>query len=376
MNFQKTFQARRGQMVRLLLTLVGLESPTSDKKAVDVCQSYLASLFKKAGMKVVRIPMRRIGDLLVMESKPAGAAGRRKPVLILTHADTVWPVGQIKTRPFVLRQDKAYGPGTLDMKAGLVQAYFALRTIHELGLRTSRPIQLFINSAEETGQAASHQWIKTLARKSWAILCLEPSLPGGALKVRRKGRLVVTLEARGKMAHAGSPDTGVNAIEELAHQLLTLRKLRRAGTTLNFGQVQGGQKANVVADRASAVLDFRFWKETGQKKIIRALGCLKPSLPGARVSFRLESRTPPLEPTPPSRALFRRVKRIAAGLGVSLTGGQTGGGSDASLASSLGRPTLDGLGPSGSGIHAENEHVHLPSLVQRTALLTSILLEL
>jgi len=376
MDFQRIFQSRRGQMVRLLRTLVRLESPTSDKKAVDACQSCLASLFRKAGMKVVRVPMRRIGDLLVIESKPAGADGRRKPLLILTHADTVWPVGQIKTRPFVIRQDKAYGPGTLDMKAGLVQAYFALRTIHKLGLRPSRPIQLFINSAEETGQAAAHQWIKKLAMKSWAVLCLEPSLPGGALKVRRKGRLVVGLEARGKMAHAGSPESGVNAIEELTHQLLALRRLRRAGTTLNLGLIQGGRKANVVADRASAVLDFRFWKEADKKKIIRALRCLKPALPGARLSFYLESLTPPLEPTTPSRALFRRVKRIAAGLGMSLSGGQTGGGSDASLASSLGRPTLDGLGPDGRGIHAENEHVHLPSLVQRTALLTSILLEL
>jgi glutamate carboxypeptidase len=376
MNFQRIFQARQGQMIRLLRTLVHLESPTSDKKAVDACQACLASLFKKAGMKVVRIPMRRIGDLLLIESKPAGAASRRKPLLILAHADTVWPVGQIKTMPFILRRDRAYGPGALDMKAGLVQAYFILRTIRELGLRPRRPIQVFINSAEETGQTDSRSWIMKLARKAWAVLCLEPSLPGGALKVRRKGRLVVGLEAHGRMAHAGSPDSGINAIEELAQQLLALRRLRRAGTTLNFGQVQGGRRANVVADRAWAVLDFRFWKDADKIKIIRALRGLKPALPGARLSFRLESQTPPLESGTASQALFRRVKRIAAGLGIRLTGGQTGGGSDASLASSLGRPTLDGLGPDGSGIHAENEHVRLSSLIQRTALLASILLEL
>jgi len=363
-------------MIRLLRTLVRLESPSLDKKSVDACLSFFASLFKKAGMKVTRFPARMVGDPLVVEFKPRNSRGARKPILILTHADTVWPVGQIKKMPFVVRGNKAYGPGTLDMKSGLVQAYFALKEIRERGLRPRGPIRLFINSAEEISHPLSNQLIKKLARGSRAVLCLEPALPGGGLKVRRKGRLVVRLDTRGKMAHAGSPNLGINAIEELAHQLLALRKLRRAGTTLNLGHIQGGLRANVVADRASATLDFRFWKDADKAKILHALQGLKPSLPGARLAVRLESLTPPLEPNAPSRALFRKAKRIAAEQGLGLSGGQTGGGSDASLASSFGLPLLDGLGPSGRGIHAAHEHVDLSSLVQRTALLAAILADL
>jgi len=376
MDLKEYIQSRRGEMVKLLRRLVLLESPSQDKKAVDACQAALGSLFRKAGMKVIRFPAREIGDPLLIEPHPAAGAGRLKPLLILTHADTVWPVGQLSKMPFILRADKAFGPGALDMKAGLVQAYFALRTIQELKLQPARPIQLFINSAEEIGHPAAHRLIEKLALKSWAVLCLEPSLPGGALKAQRKGRLVVGLETQGKMAHAGSPHLGVNAIEEMARQLLALRRLRRAGTTLNIGQIQGGRKANVVADRASAVLDLRFWTEADKKKILHTLSSLKPALPGAKVFYRLESQIPPLERTEASRTLFRRAGRLAAGLGIKLTGGKTGGGSDASIASSLGCPTLDGLGPDGSGIHSENEHVLLSSLVQRSALLISLLLEL
>ena len=363
-------------MAKLLRTLVQLESPSPDKKAVDACLSFLGSLFKRTGMKITRFPARTVGDPLLVEFMAGGRHRALKPILILAHADTVWPVGQVKKMPFVLRGDKAYGPGILDMKAGLVQAYFALKEIRERGLEPRGPIGLFVNSAEEISHPLSSRLIKKLALSSRAVLCLEPALPDGGLKLRRKGRLVVRLETRGKMAHAGSPALGVNAIEELAHQVLALRKLRRAGTTFNIGHIQGGQRANVVADRASATLDFRFWKDADKEKILRTLQGLKPFLPAARLAFRLESLTPPLEPGPASRALFRRVKRIAAEQGVKLRGGQTGGGSDASLASSLGLPTLDGLGPSGRGIHAAEEHVSLSSLVERTALLASILLEI
>jgi glutamate carboxypeptidase len=376
MDFKEYIQARRSEMASLLRRLVLLESPSQNKKAVDACQTALVSLFKKTGRKVIRLPARQIGDLLLIERRSAGAAGRLEPLLILTHADTVWPVGQLNKMPFILRGDKAFGPGALDMKAGLVQAYFALRTIEELKLQPARPIQLFVNSAEEIGHPVSLRWIKKLALKSSAVLCLEPSLPGGALKIRRKGRLVVGVETRGQMAHAGSPHLGVNAIEEMARQLLVLCRLRRAGTTLNIGHIQGGGQANVVADRASAVLDFRFWTEADKKRILYMLGRLKPALPGAKVFYQLESHVPPLERTESSQALFRRVRRIAAGLGIKLTGGKTGGGSDASIASSLGCPTLDGLGPDGSGIHSEKEYVLLSSLVQRTALLVALLLEL
>jgi len=363
-------------MVRLLETLVRIESPTGDKIAVEKCASAAVSFLRRAGLSARRIPAASIGDLFLVDLKTKSAPRAAKPLLLLAHSDTVWPVGTLARRPFKNKGGRIFGPGALDMKAGLVQACFALQAIRRLRFELRRPVRLVINSAEETGSPISSRIIRAQASSSEAALCLEPSLPGGALKIRRKGRLVLSLETRGKAAHAGSPRSGVNALEELCRQLLGLRRLRRGGTTVNFGRAEGGRAANVVADRAAAVIDVRFWRSEDKIRILEALSRVKPFLPGARVSYRVLSETPPLERTESSRRLFRRARRLAAGMGVRLTAGKTGGGSDASLVSDLGLPILDGLGPDGEGIHAENEHVLLSSLVERTAFLTVLLLEL
>ncbi|MBM3297512.1 MAG: M20 family metallopeptidase [Candidatus Aminicenantes bacterium] len=370
------FQARRRPMVGLLERLVRLESPTSDAAAVDRCTAALADSLQQAEVKLRRVPVRGKGVLLIAEKRAGRKASGLKPLLLLAHTDTVWPVGTLAARPPAIKGDRLYGPGALDMKAGLVQAVFALRALDSLGLNPRRSARLFVNSAEETGNPEAARLIRALSASSEAVLCLEPCLPGGALKTRRKGRLVVLLETRGKPAHAGSPGSGINAIEEMSRQLLGLRRLRRAGTTVNIGRVEGGSEANVVADRAAALLDVRFWEAGDRARLLKSLADLRPFLLGARVSFRILGEHPPLERTEASRRLFNTARRIASGLGVRLRAGKTGGGSDASLASRLGLPTLDGLGPDGAGIHAENEHVLVSSLIERTALLTLLLSEL
>lgn len=376
MDFNRYFASRRGELLHTLKKLVALESPTSDKKAVDACAAFAVAEFRKTGARITRFPQKDVGDLHLVEYAPGASKEEPERILVLTHLDTVWPVGKIGTMPYYVSGEKVFGPGALDMKAGVVMVLSALCTLRQLNVATRKKISVFINSAEETGHDAAHAVIRDLARKSSLVLCLEPALPGGALKLERKGRLVVRLEARGRSAHAGSPEKGINAVEELVAQIVRLKKLRTGEVTVNVGACAGGEKANVVPDAATAVLDVRFWRSVDRDRVRTYFRELQPVLKGAKIKAVLESPTPPMEKTKASLELFARACEIAAGLGQTLKGGKTGGGSDASVASSLGIPTLDGLGPDGDGLHAEHEHVLIPSFVERTALLTELLAKL
>jgi glutamate carboxypeptidase len=376
MDFNLYFKSRRSDILNLLKGLVHLESPTADKRAVDACSALAVQELRRSGAKITVLPQKDIGQLHLAEFAPSGVERPDEPILVLTHIDTVWPVGKLEKMPFYVSGDKVFGPGVLDMKAGLVMAVFALATLNRLNLKPRRKVRLLINSAEETGNEAAHEVIRREARAAALALCLEPALPGGGLKLERKGRLVIRLETRGKAAHAGTPEKGINAIEELTAHLARLKKLRARETTLNIGLIGGGEKPNIVAESAWASLDMRFWTTADKERILRAFKELGPVKRGAKVKSALQSITPPLEKTKASLALFNRAREIAAGLGISLKGGKTGGGSDASVAASVGVAALDGLGPDGDGIHAEHEHLLVPSLVQRTALLTELLLKL
>lgn len=376
MNWIEYLNSRQGEMLQFLEKIVHLESPSSDKQAVDKCSAFLIKEFKKLGAEITRYPQDHIGDLYLIEYLPPNSRKKKEQVLILTHLDTVWPVGKIKEMPFYTRGKKVYGPGVLDMKAGLVMLLFALKALKERGLKPKKKIAVFINSAEEIGSKTSHKVIQDIAKKSTLVLCLEPALPGGNLKIQRKGRLVIHLEAKGKAAHGGTPENGINAIEELVGQFRLLNRLKTRGTTINIGVIQGGEKANIVPEKAWALLDIRFWKNMQKERIISFFKQLRPRLKGARLEFSIESFTPPMEKTNASLNLFRKIKKIGQSLNMAFEGGKTGGGSDASVASNMGIPTVDGLGPDGDGIHASNEHLLLPSLIERTALLTELLTHL
>jgi glutamate carboxypeptidase len=376
MDFPLYFRSRQGEMVHLLKQVTSLESPTDDKKAVDACSAFAAREFRKHGCKVTTLPQKEVGDLTVIEYAPGRLKDADDEILVLTHIDTVWPVGKIAKMPFYISGNKLFGPGVLDMKSGLVMLISALATMRSLNLKPRKRINVFINSAEETGHGAAHEVIRRMAKRASLVLCLEPALPGGALKLERKGRLVLRLDVRGKAAHGGTPEKGVNAIEELAVQLQRLKKLRTGETTVNIGQAGGGEKTNIVAESAWAVLDIRFWKAMDRERVLRTVKEMKPALRGSHLKFSVESTTPAMEKTKASARLFDEAGEIAASIGLTLKGGKTGGGSDASIAAGMGIPTLDGLGPDGDGIHAENEHLLLSSFVERTALLTRLLTDL
>ncbi|MFC2166984.1 M20 family metallopeptidase [Acidobacteriota bacterium] len=376
MNFFHYYKSRKGEMLNMLKELVQLESPSSDKKAVNKCSSFLVHELKKNGAKVTRYPQEEIGDIYVAEYPAKKSKERQEQILLLSHIDTVWPVGKIEEMPFFLTENKLSGPGVLDMKSGIVMAATALKTLNDLSIVPDKKIVLFVNSAEEIGHKNAYEIIQKLAKRSALVLCLEPAIPGGALKIQRKGRMVIRLSVTGKSAHAGDPEKGVSAIEELVLQCLKLQSIRTKDTSVNIGLIEGGEKANIVPENASAVLDLRFWKNDQKERALDFFKNMTPQLKGAKIKYKIESLTPPMEPTKGSLKLLNNVKEIADSLNLTIETGKAGGGSDASIASNMRVPTLDGLGPDGEGMHAEHEHLLLPSLIERTAFLTELLCRL
>jgi glutamate carboxypeptidase len=370
---KRFLKSRQSEMLELLERLVRLESPSSDKKAVDKCTAYTAGELQKTGAKITYFPQIETGDFCLAKFNYSDQDKVQKPLLLLTHSDTVWDLGMIEQMPFRLTGRRAYGPGVLDMKAGIVMVVFALKALNELDIRPQKNISVFINSSEEIGTADSYRRIAVLAKRSSSVLCLEPSLPGGALKVQRKGRLVVQISTLGKAAHAGHPEKGINAIEEIMCHLWSLSELKNRSISSNIGLIQGGKKPNIVADSASAIIDFRFWKNDHKERILQELKKLKPRIEGAKVKVKVISSAPPMEQTEASKKLLKKVQEAASSIGLNLGAGRTGGGSDASIASQFGVPTIDGLGPDGNGIHTKQESLLIQSLFQRTLLLAELL---
>jgi glutamate carboxypeptidase len=372
MNLINYFQKKENQIINFLKELVYLESPSHDKEAVDRCSNFYLDELRKLGIEISKIPQNEVGDFGL--AKFNGKSESK--ILVLIHMDTVWKKGKIKEIPFRIERNKIFGPGVLDMKAGAVMTYFSFLALKDLKLKPKKTIEVFCNSEEEIGSHHSEKYIINFAKKSKCVLCLEPALPNGALKMQRKGRMVGKLIAIGKSAHGSSPEKGINAIIELSHQLLRLKRIQKGGITINIGLIQGGEKVNVVPDNAEAILDIRFWRTKDKEKVSEFINNLKPKFENAKLNFEVLSFRPPMEKTKVSLNLFRRIKRIGKKLGIEIVAGKSGGGSDASFASNIGIPTADGLGPVGNGIHSKNEHLFITSLIERTALLTHLFLEL
>ena len=356
-----------------------LESPSLDKRAVDRCGAELARRLEAIGARVTRLPQRERGDHLRAEfafNRSATASAGRQ-VLLLGHFDTVWPLGQLERMPIASRDGRLHGPGIFDMKAGIALGMLAARALAETATATADcPVVMLWTTDEEIGSETSRAAIEAEARRSAAVLVLEPSLPGGALKTARKGCGTFEIVARGISAHAGvDPDKGASAIHELAHQIERLRRLpeQGGGISVNVGTIAGGTRSNVVAEEARALVDVR--AETANAMhvvdgIIRHL-----ALRDSRVTLEVTGGfdRPPLERTAAVTALFERARALAADLGVELAEGATGGGSDGNFTAALGVPTLDGLGAIGDGAHALHEHVLVDALPDRAALIAALI---
>jgi glutamate carboxypeptidase len=363
---------RRTQMLQMIAELVGVESPTEDRAAVNRCVALLEGWITAAGGKSRRSKQKSPGDLLIGRFGPARAA----PLMLLGHLDTVWPLGTLRKMPFRVRGGRAWGPGVLDMKAGVVMALTALRLLAEAE-RLTRPVILLLNSDEETGSEHSRALTESLAKKCAAVFVLEPAQGlAGAYKTARKGVAHYRLQVHGIAAHSGVDFAqGHSAVLELGRQIeraSAFTNLAR-GITVNAGVVGGGTRSNVVAAEAWAEFDVRIAKAVDAQRVDRRFRSLRAIDRGCTLEISGGMNRPPMERTSGTVALFRRAATIAAGLGFELQEAATGGGSDGNFTSALGIPTLDGMGAVGEGAHADRESILLDALVPRTALLAAMI---
>jgi glutamate carboxypeptidase len=369
---------RCDDMLAALRAYVEHESPSRDKPALDALAGRIEARWKDLGGAVGRIANPLGGDF-VRARFELGSAGAAAPGVVLGHFDTVWPLGTLRRMPFRIEDGRACGPGAFDMKASLVMFEFAIEAIQALGLTPPRPIVALFTSDEEIGSPASSPVIKSQAAGAAYALVPECPLPGGGLKTARKGVGGFTVRVRGRAAHAGvEPEKGASAIVELAHQVLEIVTLAdpAAGTTLNVGLIEGGTASNVVAAEAMARVDVRAAAMSEARRVEERLKALRPRTPGTTIEVEGGFNRPPMERTPAIAALFERARDVARTLGQELTEGSTGGGSDGNFTAALGIPTLDGLGAPGGGAHADDEHVLIDALPERTALIAALLLGL
>jgi glutamate carboxypeptidase len=361
----------RPWLLETIEALVSLESPTTDKAAVDRCGRALAARLEAIGGRVSRLPRVDRGDHLLAEF---GCGSSQ--ILLLGHFDTVWPVGQLERMPLVRSNGRLHGPGVFDMKAGIAIGMLATRALLETGVSLSRRIVMLWTTDEEVGSATSRAAIEDEARRSDAVLVLEPSLPGGAVKTARKGCGEYELHVRGVAAHAGiDPSKGASAIHELARQIVLVQKLQDLdrGISVNVGTISGGTRTNVVAEEARAVVDVRAPTHADAARVDAAFRALKAVDERTAVSVTGGLDRPPLERTAQVARLYQQASEVGRELGQALGEGSTGGGSDGNFTAALGVATLDGLGAIGDGAHALHEHVEIESLPDRAALVAGLI---
>lgn len=363
--------ANHDWLLESIESLVAIESPSDDPAAVNRCGAELASRLDAIGGKITRVPSAAAGEHL----RASFGSGPRQ-ILLLGHFDTVWPVGQLARMPLKRDAGRLHGPGVFDMKAGIGLAMLATRAVIDRGAYDGCQIVMLWTSDEEIGSKTSRALIEAEATRSEAVLVLEPSLPGGALKTSRKGVGLFEMIATGVSAHAGlDPGKGVSAVRELARQIIALDALQDPanGVTVTAGVVSGGTRANVVPAEARATIDARANTRADADRVQRAMRSLKPIIPGAAIDVTGGFDRPPLERTAAVERLFNGAKKVAAEIGIELKEGSAGGGSDGNFTAALGVPTLDGFGAIGDGAHAIHEHVEIDALVPRAATIAGLL---
>ncbi len=370
--------ARRKQPALLDLTqrLVRVESPSDDKAAVDACVAIVAAYAKGSGGRVRIHRHREYGDVFEARFGPKAAnskAGSSERILLLGHLDTVWPVGTLKTMPCRVAEGRLWGPGTLDMKAGVAMAFTAIEMLIESGA-LQREIVMLLNSDEEVGSMASRPYTEWLAAECGAVYVLEPA-QGLAYKTARKGTGNWRIDVTGEAAHAGVDfEKGANAIRELARAIETVSgwtDLKR-GLTVSVDVAGGGTKTNVIPAHAWAEVDGRISRKADGPRLTRKFANLKPTDKRCALAVFGGINRPPMERTRGTVQLYRKARKLAAEMGIQLDEGATGGASDGNFTSALGIPTLDGMGAVGEGAHARHESVLIEHLAPRTALLAGL----
>jgi glutamate carboxypeptidase len=368
-------QERRQDMVDLLERLALAESPSDNPAAVARVLAMLASELEQSGLSVRHIPGRvSAGTLFARPRKRSEPSALQ---LLVGHCDTVWPVGTVRQMPVVVESEILRGPGVFDMKGGLVQMLYALRSVKDLGLRPAADVMVVINSDEEIGSPDSTPLIRRLARRAVRAFILEPAFGRtGRLKTARKASGSFTITIKGRAAHAGvNPEEGASAILEMSYQIQKLFALNDAarGITVNVGTIDGGLRSNVVAAEVRATVDVRVRTRQDAAEVEAAVRSLRPVNPETTITVEGGIEQPPMEPLPRNQALWRLAQELGHRLGLELEQAAVGGASDGNTTSQY-TATLDGLGAVGDGAHAAHEQALIPQLVERCALLVLLLL--
>jgi glutamate carboxypeptidase len=351
--------------------LVQQESPSEDRQAVNAAMTLAEHWAREQGARVKRHKQREFGNILELHFGPPRS--KQKPVLLLGHLDTVWPNGTLKKMQWREADGRYWGPGVLDMKAGVVMALAALSTLREMKL--ARPVTLLLNSDEEVGSPISRVITERLALESAAVFVLEPA-QGLAYKTARKGVGNYHVEVTGVGAHSGVDfEKGHSAVLELARQVQTISGFTNLARklTVNCGVIAGGTRSNVVPSEAWTEVDVRIAKASDAAYVEKLFRSLKVSDPQCKLTITGGINRPPMERKAGTIALFKKARSLAAELGFALEEAATGGGSDGNFTAALGVPTLDGMGAVGDGAHATHESVVIEHLVPRTALLAAMI---
>ncbi|MBX3037574.1 MAG: M20 family metallopeptidase [Anaerolineales bacterium] len=361
----------------LLKLLVETESPSHDKDAVNRVASIVMEEARKLGAHVEAIENAETGNHVIARfSSPDSGRGVRgeRNILFLCHLDTVFPLDTIHKMPYREVDGKIFGPGTLDMKAGIVIALGAIEDAIKNGMK--RPVTLLCTSDEEIGSETSRELIETLAKESELVLVMESALLDGSLKTWRKGVGEFWVKTKGIASHAGGDhEKGRNAIEEMAHQIIKIQKLTDYSkqTTLNVGVINGGTVSNVVPEECTVQVDVRVMQPGEWERLESEMNNLKPVLDGTSLHITGGLNRPPMPFDSTMEKTFAKAKAIAKEIGIDLKAGGSGGGSDGNFVAPLGIPVLDGMGAVGEGYHSEREFIFENSLEERVKLISELL---
>jgi len=368
------FEQQRDHMIDTIRRLVEIESPSDNKQAVDRCSAFTAEEFAALGG---RAQFHRVADFGNHLQVDFPGETQLKPVLLLGHYDTVYPLGTLTTMPCRLGNGRLWGPGVFDMKSGIALMMYAIRGLQEWNGQLPRPVTVLLVSDEEVGSDTSRAITEDLAKKSAAVLVAEPSYGSkGAVKTARKGVGEYTLKVTGVASHAGLEfEKGQSAILELARQILAISKMvdLKRGLTVNVGVIGGGTRTNVVATEAQAQIDVRVARMKDAAVIDKKLRTLRPVNRKCKIEIRGGVNRPPMERTAGVAMLYNKAALIARELGWKLSEAAVGGGSDGNFTAGLGIPTLDGLGGVGDGAHAVHESIAVAELPRRAALLAGLI---
>jgi glutamate carboxypeptidase len=359
--------SQKGAMLALIEKAVNIDSGSYDKAGVDTVGSLFIDFFKEQGVLTSIERDERFGNAIHirLDDKPTN----ERPIVLMGHRDTVFPKGEVARRPFHVEGNRAYGPGVVDMKSGLVLNAYVLAAFKRFG-GAPAPLAGLITSDEEIASPYSRSVIERVGREARCVLNSEPGRPSGNVVTSRKGGVFLAFEVTGKAAHSGGNfEKGISAIGELAHKIVAMHKLTdlKRGITVNVGLVKGGQSVNTTAPSAEGQIDLRYVKTEQRAEMLAALQKIidTATVPGTSAQLQIKGEFLPVTATPQADELFHTYQAAAADAGLRVEGEFSGGCADSGFTAAVGCPTLCGVGPVGGNAHTPEEYLEIDTLVPR-----------